>query len=87
MSRDPDARRRYVLAAERALKPGGHIVVATFEPDGPEKCSGLDVVRYDPEALHRAFGSPFQAISHVEESHRSPSGKVQEFVYCYCRRA
>ncbi len=83
---DADARRRYVAAAERSLKPGGHIIVATFGIDGPAQCSGLDVTRYDPTSLHHEFGGGFQPIEHVEESHKTPWGTTQEFVYCYCRR-
>jgi SAM-dependent methyltransferase len=83
---EPDARNRYVATAARALKPGGHIIVATFAPDGPEQCSGLEVARYDAESIHQAFGPTFSPISHREESHVTPWGAAQEFVYCYCRR-
>jgi SAM-dependent methyltransferase len=83
--REGDARRRYVAAVRRGLKPGGHIVVATFGPQGPQKCSGLDVMRYSAEELHGEFGSPFVKVASCEEAHRTPWGSEQEFVYCYCR--
>lgn len=54
--REEQARARYVAAVRRALKPGGHIVVATFGPAGPERCSGLDVMRYSADELHGQFG-------------------------------
>jgi 2-polyprenyl-3-methyl-5-hydroxy-6-metoxy-1,4-benzoquinol methylase len=54
---DPKDRAAYVRQVAHAVKPGGHVIVATFGPEGPTKCSGLDVVRYDPEALHDQFGS------------------------------
>lgn len=82
-----DAREGYVRNALRALVPGGHIIVATFGLEGPEQCSGLDVVRYDADGLHAEFGAPFQKIRSVTESHETPWGSEQEFVYCYCRRA
>lgn len=82
---DPEARRAYVRMAERALKPGGHIIVATFAKSGPEQCSGLDVVRYDPDGLHAEFGGTFQKVRSVGESHQTPWGTEQEFLYCYCR--
>ncbi|MBI4956803.1 MAG: class I SAM-dependent methyltransferase [Myxococcales bacterium] len=85
--REPDARRRYVAAVERALAPGGHIVVATFGPDGPERCSGLEVARYDADALHGEFGSAFRKVDSVVEVHATPWGTEQQFVYCYCRLA
>jgi len=83
--RDPEARRRYVLAVRHSLKPGGHIVVATFGPQGPEKCSGLEVMRYSADELHGEFGSPFEKVASCEEVHLTPWGTEQEFVYCYCR--
>jgi SAM-dependent methyltransferase len=82
-----ESRRRYVELARRALKPGGHIIVATFGTGGPLQCSGLDVVRYDADRLHEEFGSSFQPIEHLKEVHRTPWGTEQEFLYCYCRRA
>jgi ubiquinone/menaquinone biosynthesis C-methylase UbiE len=84
--RDEDARRRYVATAQRALKPGARIVVATFGLGGPEKCSGLDVVRYDADGIHGEFGAAFEKLSSAEETHTTPWGSAQQFVYCYCRR-
>jgi len=83
--RDPAARARYVDAVRRSLKPGGHIVVATFGPHGPEKCSGLEVMRFSAEALHDEFGSDFAREADATEMHTTPWGTEQEFVYCYCR--
>ncbi len=83
--RAPEARSRYVETVRRSLKPGGHIVVATFGPHGPEKCSGLEVLRFSPEELHAEFGPDFAKISDTTEMHRTPWGTEQEFVYCYCR--
>lgn len=83
--REPANRARYVAAARRALRPGGHIVVATFGPAGPERCSGLDVVRYSGDQLHGEFGAGFRKVESVTEVHSTPSGNEQQFVYCYCR--
>ena len=83
---DPEERARYVAAVHRSLKPGGHVVVATFGPHGPEKCSGLDVLRFTPEALHAEFGGDFARLASATETHVTPWGKEQEFVYCYCRK-
>ena len=83
--RDPLARVRYVEAVRRALKPGGHIVVATFGPHGPETCSGLEVMRFTAEELHGEFGPEFSRLADAMEMHTTPWGAEQEFVYCYCR--
>ena len=82
---DPLARRLYVEVARRSVRPGGHVVVATFGPRGPGKCSGLDVLRFSPEALRAEFGDEFARVSDATEIHTTPWGAEQEFVYCYCR--
>ena len=76
---------RYVQAVQHALRPGGQIIVATFGPDGPLRCSGLPVVRYSPNRLHDEFGAAFELVEHTRENHRTPFGTVQQFIYCYCR--
>lgn len=80
-------RARYVQAVRDSVRPGGHVIVAAFGPDGPTKCSGLPVVRYDPERLHDELGPGFERIEHATEDHRTPSGAVQRFVYCHFRIA
>ena len=77
-------RTAYVGQALRAVKPGGHVIVSTFGPEGPQKCSGLDVVRYDAEALHERFGRGFRLVESRQELHRTPFGTAQQFLYCYC---
>lgn len=80
-------RRAYVRATLRAVKPGGHVIVATFAEDGPPQCSGLPVVRYNAEQLHAQFGKSFTLVGHDREAHHTPFGTIQEFTYCYCRTA
>jgi len=77
-------RRAYVLQAMRAVKPGGHVIVATFAPDGPGQCSGLPVMQYDPDGLHGEFGPAFELVGHDDETHLTPAGRVQHFIYCHC---
>jgi SAM-dependent methyltransferase len=83
----PEDRAAYVQAVFRSVKPGGHVIVATFAEDGPLQCSGLPVRRYRADELHAEFGESFQLLDHRREAHHTPSGTVQQFVYCYCRRA
>ena len=85
--REEEARARYVAAVRRAMKPGGHVVVATFGPAGPERCSGLDVMRYSADEIHSQFGRAVRKLSSFTEVHQTPSGTEQEFVYCFCRMA
>ncbi len=81
-----EERAAYVRAVFDSVKPGGHVIVATFADDGPDQCSGLPVMRYSADGLHDEFGESFQLLRHEKEAHHTPSGTVQQFVYCYCRR-
>ena len=81
----PEQRAAYVRQAGRSVKPGGHVIVGTFGPEGPTKCSGLDVVRYDAESLHDEFGARFRLVDSLKELHSTPFGTTQQFLYCYCR--
>lgn len=81
-----EQRHRYVEKVLMALKPGGFAIVGTFGPDGPDQCSGLPVSRYDALELHGTFGEPFQLMDSSMEVHTTPSGALQQFVYCFCRR-
>jgi len=82
-----DDRRKYVELVMRSLKPDGHIIVASFSLEGPQKCSGLDVMRYSPETMHNEFGRPFQLVESLVEIHNTPFSTTQEFIYCYCRKS
>jgi ubiquinone/menaquinone biosynthesis C-methylase UbiE len=81
-----EERQAYVHKVLRAVKPGGLVIVATFAEDGPTKCSGLPVMRYSADELHAEFGEPFQLLGHEKESHHTPGGNEQKFVYCFCRK-
>ena len=81
----PEQRAAYVRQVARSVKAGGHVIVSTFGPEGPTKCSGLDVVRYDAESLHEEFGTRFRLVESSKELHETPFGTTQQFLYCYCR--
>ena len=81
----PAERALYVAQVRRAVRSGGLVLVATFAEDGPTRCSGLDVVRYSPTALHGEFGSGFRLLASHRELHTTPTGQTQAFTYCLCR--
>jgi SAM-dependent methyltransferase len=81
----PRDRLAYVRQVTRALRHGGNVIISTFGPEGPTKCSGLGVVRYDAESLHQEFGVHFRPLDSLKEMHRTPFGTVQQFLYCLCR--
>jgi len=80
---DRDAYRTQLL---RALTPGGHVSLATFAPDGPEKCSGLPVRRYDTDAMEAFLGPDFERIGDARETHETPWGSSQHFAYGFFHR-
>ena len=81
----PEQRIAYIQNVLRAVRRGGHAIVSTFGPEGPTKCSGLEVVRYGAESLHDEFGARFRLVESSQEMHVTPFGTTQQFVYCYCR--
>jgi SAM-dependent methyltransferase len=80
---EPTQRLAYVRQVSSAVKPGGHVIVGAFGPEGPSKCSGLDVMRYDADSLHAEFGARFRLMESSKELHRTPFGTTQQFLYCY----
>ncbi|MFP5486729.1 MAG: methyltransferase domain-containing protein [Acidimicrobiia bacterium] len=83
---DPTDRATYVESARAAVPVGGHVVIATFGPDGPETCSGLPTCRYDATGLAAEFGDGFELVESCEEVHVTPSGATQQFVDVVLRR-
>lgn len=79
---DVNDRASYVRTMSRLLKPGSHAIIATFDLNGPEKCSGLDIVRYSPETISAVLGDSFQLVDTSTEEHVTPNGSLQSFVYC-----
>lgn len=75
-------RSAYVHAMAGALQPGSHAIIATFGLDGPEKCSGLEIVRYSPETLAAVLGDEFRLVKTAAEDHQTPAKAVQKFIYC-----
>lgn len=78
----PAQRLAYVRRVFSAVKPGGHVLVGAFGPEGPSKCSGLDVIRYDAVSLHAEFGPRFRLVESSQELHHTPFGTTQQFLYC-----
>ena len=82
---EKEQRAAYARQVARGVKPGGYVLVSTFGPEGPTKCSGLEVVRYDAESLHTEFGVSFRLLESLKELHETPLGTTQQFLYCLCR--
>ena len=75
-------REGYKDSLNQALKVNGHLIISTFSPDAPPKCSGLPVVRYSAEALKNELGAHFTLIESLYEDHVTPSGIKQNFIFC-----
>ena len=80
-------REGYLEVLRQTLRPGGHLLIATFGPQGPEHCSGLPVQRYSAEELQRVLGEDFELVSSSLATHDTPSGASQQFLYAHLRLA
>jgi len=79
---EPDDRAAYLARLRATVRSGGAVIIGTFAADGPEKCSGLPVVRYDAQGLAETLGPAFTLDESCPEMHRTPWGSVQPFQFC-----
>jgi ubiquinone/menaquinone biosynthesis C-methylase UbiE len=84
---DASDRSAYVRHLKRAVRSGGHVIIGTFAPDGPERCSGLPVMRYDAGILGTVLGTDFELMNSRRHDHITPWGAVQRFQFSTFRRA
>jgi 2-polyprenyl-3-methyl-5-hydroxy-6-metoxy-1,4-benzoquinol methylase len=82
----PEQRTSYVARAAASVKRNGHLIIGTFGPEGPRRCSGLDTARYDAATLEAEFGTQFALMENRIEWHTTPSGIQQQFLYCVLKR-
>lgn len=83
---DPADRRSYVELARKTVPRGGHLVIATFADDGPKRCSDLDVCRYNARSLASELGEGFSLVREARETHPTPWGSSQAFLYGVFKR-
>jgi SAM-dependent methyltransferase len=83
---DPADRSAYVACIKQAIRPGGHVIIGTFAIDGPEKCSGLPVNRYDAAGLANELGDGFELIESRRHDHSTPWKSAQRFQFSIFRR-
>lgn len=77
---------RYIERLNMAIAADGHVIIATFGLDGPTRCSGLPVQRYSPETLSQVLGTTFEPVGFHSETHITPTGATQAFLYGHFRR-
>jgi 2-polyprenyl-3-methyl-5-hydroxy-6-metoxy-1,4-benzoquinol methylase len=83
---DASDRSAYVGNLKKAVRPGGHVIIGTFALDGPERCSGLPIVRYDAGVLGAILGIEFDLMDSRRHDHTTPWGAVQRFQFSTFRR-
>jgi SAM-dependent methyltransferase len=84
---EPKDRAAYAERVSSAVRSGGHVIIGTFAPDGPERCSGLQVIRHDAASLSRMLGSEFALTESRPHVHKTPWGSTQRFQFSRFRRA
>lgn len=83
---EAEQQRQYRDNLLKALKPEGHVIIGTFAPEAPPKCSGLPVQRYDHEKLEQTLGEEFKLRRHHKELHVTPGGVEQMYLYCHFQK-
>jgi SAM-dependent methyltransferase len=83
---EPEDRAAYVRRVLQAVRPGDHVIIGTFAVDGPERCSGLPVVRYSAASLGQTLGPSFELVESRMHTHHTPGGMVQRFHFSRFRR-
>lgn len=78
---EPADRVAYAECVRKAVRPGGHVIIGTFAPEGPERCSGLPVVRHDAASIGETLGPSFKLIESHRHDHKTPGGTVQRFQF------
>jgi trans-aconitate methyltransferase len=84
---EPGDRAAYAARVLRAVRPAGHVIIGTFAPDGPERCSGLPVMRHDAASLGETLGRSFELLESRQHDHQTPMGGIQRFQFSRFRRA
>jgi SAM-dependent methyltransferase len=82
----PEDRAAYAQRVLQAVRPGGHVIIGTFALDGPERCSGLPVVRHDAESIGHELGPSFELIETRRDDHQTPMGGNQRFQFSRFQR-
>jgi SAM-dependent methyltransferase len=84
---EPHDRAAYAERLREAVRLGGHVIIGTFAPDGPERCSGLPVMRHDAVSLGETLGRSFELMETRRHDHQTPMGGIQRFQFSRFRRA
>lgn len=82
----PADRSDYIARLKQAVRLGGHVIIGTFAIDGPDKCSGLPVNRYDAASLAKELGEAFELVKSLGQDHATPWNSTQRFQFCIFRR-
>ena len=83
---DPSDRAAYTACVRNAVRAGGHVIIGTFAPDGPERCSGLPVIRHDAASIGETLGRSFKLIESRRHDHQTPGGTIQRFQFSRFQR-
>ena len=84
---DPSDRIAYAECVQKAVRPDGHVIIGTFALDGPERCSGLPVVRHDASSLGEILGHSFKLVETRRHDHVTPGGNIQRFQFSRFQRS
>jgi SAM-dependent methyltransferase len=84
---EPGERAAYAECLRAVVAPRGHVIIGTFAPGGPERCSGLPVMRHDAETIGQLLGPAFTLVEHRRHEHVTPGGGIQRFQFTRLQRS
>ena len=83
---ETNQRKKYIQNLKRSLKKDGVAIIATFGPNGPDSCSGLNTMKYNEQGLQTELGDDFQILGSMIDYHQTPFETYQEFMYCWLKK-
>lgn len=77
----------YLETAQQNISPMGILVIGTFSEEGPKKCSGIEIKQYSETTMTEQLNKFFEKIKCIIVDHKTPSGSIQNFVFCSFRKS
>ena len=75
----------YFNLLKKLVKKGGYVIIASFNLQGADKCSGLPIFKYNTQMLTEKLGSDFTLIDDFDYVYTMPSGNTRNYVYTLFR--
>lgn len=76
----------YVNTVKNSINKNGYLIIGSFSENGPTKCSGINIRQYSEEKFTNLFEHSFSKVKCFYVDHQTPSGSIQNFVFCVFKK-